>query len=238
LVSTVLVEHLGTALCVSLPRISPSSVVVSMLSKKSKRRGQNSKGVLALLARGPPVGATSYSGPIVPRPLTLDLDTYVRRFVTYGGVTTPGISGQIQAQYPNSPAGYSEFSAVGALYQEYRTLAQRVRWIPQYINFVGSATYVAVTHGPMVFSVNRNAGAGPPAGAAAALNNTDAILGHTQTRMSIDVRAGTAQEMLFLVTSTPQSTWTTCLTTDSILSTGTTYGYFEAEVLVQFRNTV
>jgi len=163
---------------------------------------------------------------------------YVRRFVLWTPITTPGISTQLSYAFTNSPTGYDEFSAVGALYQEYRVLAQRVRWIPLYINFVGSATYVAVGHGPVVFGLNRNAAAGVPISLARALTNTDAVLGHTQTRMTKTVRSGTAQEMLFITTGGPAATWLTYLVSDAILTSGTTYGYVESELLIQFRNTV
>jgi len=163
---------------------------------------------------------------------------YVRRFVLFSPIVTPGISAQISYAFTNNPSGYSEFSAVGALYQEYRVLAQRIRWIPLYINFVGSATYVAVGHGPLVFGLNRNAAAGVPISLQLALNNTDTVLGHTQTRMTKTIRSGTAQEMLFITTGGPAATWLTYLVSDPILTSATTYGYVESELLVQFRNTV
>lgn len=217
-------------------RVPLFGFLTTIMPKRNKKRGKKTRKASSSTSRGPPVSAVVYRGPVVPRPRSVDQDMYVRRFTNYGGVQSFPLTGQISIPFVNSPVGYTEFSAVAGLYQEYRTLAQRVRWIPSAINYPSTAS--AILQGPLVFGVNRNAGTGTPNNILLASSNTDIVLGHTQTRMSKSVRAGSAQEMLFLTTATPAGTWTIYLLSDPILTVSQTYGYFLSELLVQFRNTV
>jgi hypothetical protein len=56
-------------------------------------------------------------------------------------------------------------------------------------------------------------------------------------RLQLDIRAGSAQEMLFQTTAAPTATWITSLVSNtSALTASTVYGTWVSELLVQFRN--
>jgi hypothetical protein len=202
------------------------------MGKKVKKQASK----LASKAYGPANAATGYSGPMLPPSATKADDMMTTRIVQRA-IILSAATGSIAAQYNNQPnSSYTDWTNFSGAYAEFRVLAQRVRWEPYYVNVLPSGTSLAT--GPAVLSVNRNAGIGAPVNAALAFGLTESKIANISQRFLIDVRASTADEMLFGVTNGPSATWIVNFNCDGVNVVPTAYGYLFSELLIQFRNRV
>jgi len=157
------------------------------------------------------------------------------RIVSRQIISTTAV-GTISAQYNNqATSAYTDIANFQGLYSEVRVLAQRVRWEPFNLNFANSG--FAQGSAPAVFSVNRVAGASPPATTALAFGSGEVRVFNTSQRAYIDVRAGVLSEMDFQQSAAHAATWVVSLNSDT-LTASTVYGVLWSELLVQFRNRV
>jgi len=151
-------------------------------------------------------------------------------------IISSNAAGFIIGQYNNQlTSAYTDIANFQGLYSEVRVLAQRVRWEPFNLNFANSA--LVQGSAPAVLSVNRVAGATPPATPALAFGLGEVRVFNTSQRAYIDVRAGVLSEMDFQQSAAHTATWVVNLNSDT-LSLSTVYGVLWSELLVQFRNRV
>jgi len=199
-----------------------------------RRKGRNKKKGRRKrpdMARGPPLGATSYTGPISMPVRTRDADTQLAR-LSIVSVISSSSGGSIAIQYQNVPSSSVEWSNYFNLYEEFRVVAQRVTWQPTRTNFV---TTGPILYGPAVYTVDRNAGLSPPTSVSGAFQKSNAVVANIQKPHRSVIRAGTAQEMLFQQVTSPGGTWAWAMTCTG-LDPSTVYGVVFVEYLVQFRN--
>ncbi len=194
------------------------------------RSGQNttSKKVLT----GPPVGATTYSGPAMIKPGPKDEDMTVVR-LSYAVALTSGVSGAIFQSFQNDPSLCAEWSSYVGLYEEHRVLSTVHRFMPTAINYTTSSD--TKVYGNIVWSLNRNAGLTPPANSFAAWQKSNAIIRNAQQSATFQTKAGSAQEMLFRATTAPGATWQLDANGEGF-SISATWGTVYVEFLIQFRN--
>jgi len=195
--------------------------------KKAKKVAPQGAGMIM----GPPSGATSYHGPITPPIRTLDVDMVVVRLTATFGVSST-ISGSIGQGYPNNPSTFTEWANFAAIYEEFRVLAAKYTFIPNYVNYVLSTSTNA--QAPVVYTVQRDPSLSVPPTIATAFQSGNARIKSISQKDVFVVRAGTVQEMAFSTTALGGTTWQFSQTAQS-LSVSSVYGVMFEELLVQFR---
>jgi len=161
-----------------------------------------------------------------------DADMIVARLTFSTTVATDG-GGNLAVGYPNNPVAANEWGQYSQLYEEYRTLATRVTYVPGALNWVSSTQTLAGA--PVVWTCDRNAGLSPPPNMSAAFQKSNAQLSNTQQRKRYVVRSATAQEMLFIAVTAPTATWNTVLNSQGGVAS-TVIGTIFVEYIVQFRS--
>jgi hypothetical protein len=197
---------------------------------KASRSGQNTTSHSE--SSGPGIGDTSYFGPLTiaatPREDYVSLQR-LTNVVNLTFSTSPGAFA-----FPNDPSGSGEWSLFAGQWQEYRVLAHKLRFIPFLKNF-NNAPSSANLYGPMVWIIERDAGAALPTSMSAAFQSESAKIASVQDRMTIGVKAGSSQEMLFNPVRTTGGSWKVVVNQDS-LTPLTIYVLVYQEFLVQIRN--
>jgi len=194
------------------------------------RSGGKSAGNARALT-GPGTGATSYNGPLQMPVRDRDADMIVSRLTFTSTIATDG-GGNLAVGYPNNPVAATEWGQYSNLYEEYRTLATRVTYIPNSLNWI--QTTDTGRGAPVVWTCDRNAGLSPPPNMQAAFQKANSRLSTTQQRMTYVVRAATAQEMLFIAVASPSATWNTVLNSQGGVAS-IVLGTVFVEFIVQFR---
>jgi len=203
-----------------------------MKKGKSKRGSKGTSRLLALA--GPAVGATAFNGPLRMPVRTTDADTTVVR-LSYAFDIATSLGGAILYGLTNNPSASTEWSGYVTLYEEYRVLGTTHSWIPARTDYINAASAGPLLFRPVVFAVDRNAGISVPLSVASAWQKSNAVAINIQKPHRTEIRAGSAQEMLFLTTASPAATWQWTMTAQS-LDASTFYGTVFTEYFVQFRN--
>ncbi len=91
--------------------------------KKEKKSKQNYAEV------GPSQSANAYNGPIVPRPMKRQIDTEMRLFGDASTITASA-GGVDVTVYGSDPTSSTQWSASSSNWDEYRTLAVKIQFVP------------------------------------------------------------------------------------------------------------
>jgi len=202
--------------------------------KKGKRRAGRKVGAPQVL--GP--GAQTYRGPVVPRGLVAQQQIIARR-LTYFTTAASNGSGNIGYSFSNNPTSTFEWTNYAALYTEYRTLAFRVRYQPNYGTYISSTTGTTthIRDGPMVVYRERNSAASIVSTIGAAFSKEGAYIGSTQRPCWNVIKMSGSSESAWYNTIAPTANTAVNFVAFS-LDTGVTYGNFFLEFLVQFRSPI
>jgi len=180
-----------------------------------------------------PPGADVYRGAVVPRALNNSAVQVEDRIFTQPIPVSSNGSGNIQFSVSTNPNSSSEWSTYSARYIEFRVLAMRCRYIPNFQNFANTAA-LAYSMGPLFGGICRNATLALPASAAASLSEGMKVA-TIQRPMQLDWKMSGTPEANWQNTATPAATGYVYLTAFG-LSASTLYGNAMVWYLVQFRN--
>jgi len=167
---------------------------------------------------------------------TKDDDLSLQRLTQVLAVTSTA-GGLIAISINDNPNSCTEWASWVNLYEEYRCIGQRVRYVPFYERFIPSGVVAAtvLAQAPVVFACDRDASLSPPATLDIAFHKSNARTGNTCRQEAFEIRAGTAQEMLFKTTAAPNAQWNWTMTATNLSASGL-YGQLFVEWFVQFRN--
>jgi hypothetical protein len=143
----------------------------------------------------PSPAAQEYRGPIIPRGPSI-AQTSIVRIITYSTVLTSTAGGVLSIAYTSLPTGSADWSLLAGLYQEFRTLAYQVDYVPYNVNYINSATLAPKAQAPLCAGINRT-GAATPTTLALALQLEGGRISNTGCRWTIQVRASGSNEMAF-----------------------------------------
>lgn len=172
----------------------------------------------------------SYSGPIKPPPQSNQMIT---RLLTSSNQTVANASGIISLGIGNSPNSATDWAGLAGLYTEFRTIGQRVRWIPLFTSY--STTSTPLLSVPLTLSLCRDSTISPPTTMATAIQFQPFKVAPVMQQQWIEGRMRGATDALWGNTAAPASTWVIFITAQG-LTVSATYGYWISEFLVQFRN--
>lgn len=156
----------------------------------------------------------------------------VRRLSLLGAVSTTA-GGVLSYLQQNNPSGFTDWSSLSALFQEYRVLALKLTWIPLYTHW-GTTTAQGWAQNIAIIYPWRDAGATAPATATAAFSIDGSKILELQKRTSIEIRMSNTLEAQYQNTRTPGSTFALGIYGASNVAS-TVLGNITAEILVQFR---
>jgi len=207
-----------------------------MGKSKNKGKGRSSRGKQNGNRGQASDAIVHYRGPVVPRGTPAALHIEVVRLVYYGAANSSA-AGTLIGNFGNAPGATSDWSVYSGLYTQYRTLALRVKWIPNSMGFPSAG--VSQIQAPIILWVYR----GPssafsyPSSYATAYDNDGARVVNTSRTFTNTVR----------MDGTPDSDWqTTAAPTVTFqlgyfaagLDVSVNYGAFFCDFLVQFRGRV
>jgi len=163
---------------------------------------------------------------------TLSTDTITSRLSLVVGVSTNG-SGLLSFVINSNPTSATEYASFATCFAEFRTLSYIVRWLPRFPAW-GTSAAQALTVGPLVTGIQRNAALAAPTTQDAAWQNSSSQVRSVNQPFRIVVRATGSNEMQFLNTASPSGTSEVAFTAVG-LTASTVYGDIYVEYLVQFR---
>jgi len=203
------------------------------MGKSSRKKGRKTgkRAAPRATGSGPPDGATVYRGPLrVPR----NGQQAVVRNLNLTAVVQASSGGVVSASFSTNPSSSPDWSALAALYTEFRILALKVTYLPLYN--VAFAAVSNVNSGiPLAFCVSRNPSASPPATFAAAIQIQPYRWFTASRSMSFSTRAMGTNEMAWLTTAAPAA-YAQIFLVGSGFTASQTQGTAISEFLVQFRN--
>jgi len=183
------------------------------------------------MASGPPAAATAYHGPIMIRASAQER-TRTMRLSDVFVVTFPASPGTLR--WTNDPSATTEWSNASAYWAEFRVLAMRLRFVPNFVNFANTGA-LASFYAPVNWFIQRDSGAPVPSSMTASFTFDASWPSNIQQRRTIGVRAGTSTEMAFQNVRSTSATWCVGVSQDS-LTPLISYGLVYIEQLVQFRS--
>jgi len=175
-----------------------------------------------------------YTGPVaLPGSMQSEQITPVR--LANAVAVSSDAGGQIFFTVDNDPSRYLDWSGYTALYNAYRVLAIRLRWIPNDIGFPSGAS--AAVQRPLVTWVRRNVPGSPaaPSSVAAAYDNDGARVQNVGKQWSQTLRADGNPDLDWKAVSAPVQTFQVQIYGNSFTAS-TVYGQVFQDCLVQLKN--
>jgi len=200
--------------------------------RKSKRSGGRSSASGTNYA-GPSPTAITYRGPVVPRGIATDTNVVLRRLTQVATAASNG-SGVYSGIFGNLPSSsWQDWTALAPLYQEYRCLAFKLTFVPNYPFYGGAAS-----QGQIILYPVRNSALTPASSYAAAYGWDGSKVFQTQGKeSSITVKMATTIEAGFQNTVAPLATYGIGFYASG-LTVSTTYGQVYLELLLQMHSSV
>jgi len=143
--------------------------------------------------------ATIYRGPVVPMTST-QLELITQRLTYVSGVTSnnAGLTNQF---FTSAPSQAVSWSALSALYQEFRVLGMRLTYVPNNLNYQGTTTSALTANGYLIFSPFRSSSYVQPANGGGAFDQSQSMARSPQERVALALRMGAQNEAQFLPVS-------------------------------------
>jgi hypothetical protein len=153
-----------------------------------------------------------------------------------GAQIVAGVGGQIDFFVSNDPTSNAEWSALTALYAEFRVLGMRLTFFPRAHNWVSQTTYAAQSLSPVTMYPIRYA-AGLPLGTsfvkASELDGSKVFLADTIT--AVEIRTASSNEAQFINVTASGPTYGIGISGLSGLPATQGIGTYHVELLVQLR---
>jgi len=201
-------------------------------NRKVRGRRKSANGTVPSVC---PPGSSVYRGAVVPRALNSSSVAVEDRVFTQVSVVSANGAGTISLGVTTNPNSTTEWTSYSARYVEYRTLAFRVRFIPN-LEYFSNTTGLANVYGTLYGGIIRDVGYSLPASAAAAFALS--MKANTiQRPMTIDWRMSGQPDGLWSNVRTPGASSTVFMTAFG-LTASATYGAAHIQYLVQFRNRI
>jgi len=173
----------------------------------------------------------TYTGPITPNVPAM---APITRNMVYATTVSSNAAGSIVQQFALAVTSLQEWVAMSNLFSEYRIMAARVRWIPNYSGLSTAST--PALSSMAVLTLIRDGTITTPASVLAALSIAPRVVSNIYSRMSLTYRMSGPLEASFHNTDAPAvGVATFCLNAD-LLTVSSAYGTLQADVMVQFRN--
>jgi hypothetical protein len=193
--------------------------------KNKQRKSKTNKDFLA----APDAATVKYSGPIPTRTSENGIVSILRDEIEYN--TGSGTS--FVSILDNNPSGADNWSEYSTAWAEYRVLAIKLEYVPQYV-----VNTTNIASAPLVHSVLHTSTITSPTGYSTALSIGDAKLGNTMTRFTREWRMQGVDEATWITTTAPAASSLAFTSSAFNATTGVLYGIGLITYLVQFRTTV
>lgn len=204
---------------------------VTWINNKNSNRGKNKKNRRNGRGFNPPSTALTYTGPISANVPSM---APVTRNMVYASTVASNALGSIAFQYVVAATSLNEWSNFAALYSEYRIMAARIRWIPNYTGLSTAST--PALSSMAVLTLTRDGTIVTPSSVLNALSIAPRVVSNIYSRMSLTYRMSGPLEASFHNTDAPAvGVCTFCLNSD-LLTASSSYGTIQADVMIQFRN--
>lgn len=198
------------------------------MAKKGKKRSSHKKNRGGF--KEPSVGTIAYRGP--PRLPRVSQQAHVNTIeLTYNVVAASTIAGGFNLVYGNSPSVCSDWTSVASLFDEYRTLSFRIKFVP-----ISLYSQVGIVKAPLMGVIDRDS-FGNLASYDAAQRLESCRLLSWEKQWTITAKMNDIQEATFLNTAAPADNfWIKFFSGGNSVSTQ--MGYFFFTFLVQFKGRI